>query len=196
MAKAKREMFLGSAEMSPETAAIFSGREWSRIVRLVARYTAAWWTVNEMPKRWDRSYAQAYLGKRNVGNDGVPYFQLDVKSRNRRWIAMAKQSVITGGAGGAIGAKQIRATVRHPVPNVVRRSSLQSFSTIPNREAATLGSTVENAILEATKTTNIKRWGVAMMRRTKALHNRLIVVLGTAATRAEAAGRGYRRMGR
>lgn len=189
---AKREMFLGSAEMSEETAALFSPRQWNGILGLVARYTARWWTVHHMPRRWSRSYAQGFLGKRSMGDDGVPYFQTDVKNRNRRWVAMAKQSVVRGGARGKVGAKIIKASVKHPVPNIVRRSSLRSFATIPNYEALGLGDTVQSTIIEAMKAPKIKLWRARIKRKTIALANKLKVVLGATATKAEGEGQAFR----
>lgn len=189
---AKREMMLGSAEMTEETAALFSPRQWNGLLGLIARYTAQWWTVHLMPKRWTRTYAQAFLGKRSLGNDGVPYFQYDVKNRNRRWVAMAKRSVVKGGARGAVGNRVIRAAVKHPVPNVVRRSSLKSFSTIPNYEATTLGETVQAGIAEAMAARKLSTWRNRIKRKTIALRNRMVVVLGTTARKAEAEGMAFR----
>ena len=166
---AKREMYLGSAEMTEESKAIFDEKTWRSLLGVVAKNTAAHWAVTEMPKRWSVNYAQTYLGKRNLGADGVPFFEVNVANPRRRWIAMAEESKVSGGARGKSGGRVIKAAVKHRVPNIVKGYSIKAFSTIPTNEARNLGTLIGTTILEMSNAQDIKSWRREKNRKTRSL---------------------------
>ena len=183
---AKREMYLGSAEMTEESKAIFDEKTWRSLLGVVAKHIASDWTVRHMPKRWDRQYAQTKLGKRQLGNDNIPFFESKVKNPERRWIAMAKDTRVSGGARGKAGGRVIKASVKHSVPNIVRKQSIKKFGTIPTSEARSLGGMVSLLIADMSTSSNIKAWRRGVNQKTKRNLRKLRFVLAMKARTVKA----------